>query len=137
MMRKMIPILTGHDLCTSDAERVEECTLCIKRKLIRQPSQWKVLTKMLAALYRLHGDWCSPTISQLDQFKYFFKLVDVSGRHAEMSLLTTRNMVFPNTLAMLFRFRNHFPNNIYVVIEWTMHWNLNHMNVKTFVHPQG
>ena len=29
MMRKMIPILTGHDLCTSDAERVEEYATCI------------------------------------------------------------------------------------------------------------
>ena len=29
MMREMIPILTSHNLCTSDAERVEECATCI------------------------------------------------------------------------------------------------------------
>ena len=111
MMRKMIPILTGHDLCTSDAERVEECAACIQGKLIRQPSRWKLPTEMPAALYRLHGDWCGPITPQSGQFKYFFVLVDASGRHAEVSLLTTRNMVFPKTLAMILRFRNHFPDN--------------------------
>ena len=38
-------------------------------------------------------------------------LVDASSRHAEVSLLTIRNMVFPKLLAMLLRFRNHFPEN--------------------------
>ena len=111
MMQKMIPILTGHDLCTSDAERVEESTTCIQGKLIRQPSRWKLPTEMPTPLYRLHGDWCGPITPHLCQFKYFFVLVDASGRHAEVSLLTTRNMVFPKTLAMILRFRNHFPDN--------------------------
>ena len=110
-MRKMIPILTGHDLCTSDAERVTECAACTQGKLIKQPSRWKLPTEMPTALYRLHGDLCSPITPQSGQFKYFFVLVDASGRHAEVSLLTTRNMVFPKTLAMILRFRNHFPDN--------------------------
>ena len=111
MMRKMIPILKGHDLCTSDAERVEECAACIQGKLIRQPSRWKLPAEMPAPLHRIHGDCCGPITPQSGQFKYFFVLVDASGRHAEVSLLTTRNMVFPKTLAMLLRFRNHFPDN--------------------------
>ena len=64
VMWKMIPILIGHDLCTSDAERVEECALCIQGKLIRQPSRWKLPTEMRVALYHLHGDWCGPTTPQ-------------------------------------------------------------------------
>ena len=111
MMRKMIPILTGHNLCASDAERMEECAACIQGKLIRQPSRWKLPTEMPNALYRLQGDICGPISPQSGQFKYFFVLVDASGKHAEVSLLTTRNMVFPKTLAMILRFRNHFPDN--------------------------
>ena len=111
MMRKMVPTLMGHDLCTSDAERVEECTACIQGKLIRQPSKWKLPTELPAPLHRLHGDICGPITPKSGQFQYFFVLVDASGRHAEVSLLTTRNMVFPKTLAMLIRYRNHFPDN--------------------------
>ena len=78
MMQKMIPILTGHDLYSSDAECVEECATCIQGKLIKPPSRWKLPTKMLATLYRIHSDWWGPITSQSGQFKYFFVLVDVS-----------------------------------------------------------
>ena len=73
-----IPILTSHDLYTSDAERVEECATCIQGKLIRPPSRWKLPTKMPTALYRLHSDWWGPIIPQSGQFKYFFVLIDAS-----------------------------------------------------------
>ena len=69
MMRKMIPILTGYDLGTSDAERMEECAACIQGKLIRQPSRWKLLIEMPTLLYRFHGDWCGPITPQSGQFK--------------------------------------------------------------------
>ena len=111
MMRRMIPLLTGHELCTSDAEHVQECPACIQGKLIKQPSRWKLPAEMPAPLQRLHGDWCGPITPTSGQFKYFFVLVDASGRHAEVSLLTTRNMVFPKTLAMLLKFRNHYPDH--------------------------
>ena len=111
MLRRMIPLLGGHEMCTSDAEHVRECPACIKGKLIRQPSKWKLPTEMPAPLFRLHGDWCGPISPEAGQFKYFFVLVDASGRHAEVSLLTTRNMVFPKTLAMLIKFRNHYPEH--------------------------
>ena len=110
MMRRMIPLLGGHDMCSSDAEHVQDCSACIQGKLIRQPSKWKLPSEMPAPLFRLHGDWCGPITPESGQFKYFFVLVDASGRHAEVSLLTTRNMVFPKTLAMLLKFRNHYPD---------------------------
>ena len=53
MMQKMIPILTGHDLCMSGAERMEECAMCIQGKFIRHQSWWKFPIEMPAALYRL------------------------------------------------------------------------------------
>lgn len=65
---------------------------------------------MPTPLHRLRGAWCGPITPESGQFKYFFVLVDASGSHAEVSLLTTRNMVFPKTLAMLIKFRNHYPD---------------------------
>lgn len=73
--------------------------------------QGKFLTKMPAALYRLHGDWCGPITPESGWFKYFFVFVDALDRHTKVSLLTTRNMVFPKSLVMLLRFRNHFIDN--------------------------
>ena len=37
-------------------------------------------------------------------------LVDASGTHFEVSLLSTRNMVFPKLLAMLLKFQTHYPD---------------------------
>jgi hypothetical protein len=59
--------------------------------LIHQPSRWKLPEEMPTPLYRLHSDWCGPITPESGQFKYFFILVDASGPHAEVSLLTTRN----------------------------------------------
>lgn len=111
MMRRMILILNGHDMCTSDVRHVRKCPAYIKGKLIRQPSRWKLPPEMSVPLYRLHGDWCGSITPESSQFKYFFIFVDTSGRHAEVSLLTTRNMVLPKILAMLIKFRNHYPDN--------------------------
>ena len=79
--------------------------------MIRQPSKWRLPTELPAALHRLQGDICGPITPSSGQFNYFMVLVDASGRHAEVSLLTTRNMVFPKILAMILKFRNHFPEN--------------------------
>jgi hypothetical protein len=35
MMRRMIPLLTGHEMFTSDAEHVRECPASIQGKLIK------------------------------------------------------------------------------------------------------
>ena len=37
-------------------------------------------------------------------------LVDVVGIHFEVSLLSTRNIVFAKLLAMLIKFKTHYPN---------------------------
>jgi hypothetical protein len=60
-------------------------------------------------LFRIHGDICGPINPPSGVFRYYFVLVDASGSHLEVSLLPTRNMVFPKLLAILLRYRNHFP----------------------------
>ena len=37
-------------------------------------------------------------------------LVDAVGIHFEVSLLSTRNIVFAKVLAMLIKFKTHYPN---------------------------
>lgn len=36
--------------------------------------------------------------------------MDTSGHHFELSLLSTRNMVFSKILALLIRYKTHFPD---------------------------
>ena len=106
----MLPALTGHNLSVSDAEKVADCTACIQGKYAKHPSRWQLPTELPQPLQRLHGDICGPINPPSGPFLYFLVLVDASGHHAEVSLLTTRNMAFPKILAMLIRFRTHFPD---------------------------
>ena len=61
-------------------------------------------------MYRLHGDICGPINPPSGVFRFYFVIVDASGSHMEVSLLPTRNLVFPRILAILLRYRNHFPD---------------------------
>jgi hypothetical protein len=110
MLRRMIPALAGHNLHSSDADKMDDCMACIQGKYAKHPSRWRLPTELPQPLERLHGDICGPINPPSGQFLYFLVLVDASGSHAEVSLLTTRNMAFPKILAMLIRFRNHFPD---------------------------
>lgn len=111
MMRQRIPLLIGHTLCERDPKNMAECTACIKGKLIRRPSRWTLPKEMPRALHPLQGDICGPINPAACQFKYFLVLVDALRRNAEVSLLTTRNMAFPKTLAMILKFKNNFSEN--------------------------
>jgi hypothetical protein len=56
----------------------------------------------------LQGDICGPIDPPSETFRYYFVLVNASGSHLEVSLLPTRNVVFPKTLAILLKYKNHF-----------------------------
>lgn len=45
----------------------------------------------------------------LGQYRYFFVIVNALGSHSEVSVFTTRNLAFPKFLAILIRYRTHFP----------------------------
>jgi hypothetical protein len=111
IFRRMIPLLTGHPLTPSDANKIAPCEACIQGKMIKRPSKWQLPTEMPQPLHRLQGDVCGPINPPLGQFKYFLVLIDASGSHLEVALLTTRNLVFPKILAILLRYKNHFPDH--------------------------
>ena len=62
-------------------------------------------------LQRLQGDICGPITPASGPFRYFLVLVDAAGVHFEVSLLSTRNIAFAKILAMLLKFRTHYPDN--------------------------
>jgi hypothetical protein len=84
---------------------------CVQGKLIQRPSRWKLLAELPPKLQRLQGDVCGPIAPALGLFRYFLVLVDVAGVYFEVSLLSTRNMVFSKILAMLIKFRTHYPDS--------------------------
>ena len=111
VFRRMIPLLTGYNLVTTKAEKTHECVACIQGKYIKKPSQWTLPTELPPPLHRIHGDICDPINPPSEVFRYYFVLAHASGSHFEVSLLPTRNMVFPRLLAIILRYKNHFPEN--------------------------
>ena len=84
--------------------------LCIQGKFSKKPSKWLLPTEFPSLLYRIYGDVCGPINLPSGAFRYFFVLVDASYSHLNVSLLPTRNMVFPKLLVILIRYRNYFLN---------------------------
>lgn len=110
VFRRMLPLTLGHNLSSSDAHKVHDCIACIQGKFSKKPSKWQLPSELPPPLYRIHGDICGPINPPSGAFKYYFVLIDASGSHLEVSLLPTRNMVFPKLLAILIKYRNHFPD---------------------------
>ena len=127
VFRIMILLTQGHNLTAADARKTWECVACIQWKLIRKPSHWILPSELPQPLHMLHGNICGPIDPPSGTFRYYFVLVDVSGSHLEVSLIPTRNMVFPRTLAIFLRYKTTFPNS------WP--WNKpNHPHPSTSVH---
>ena len=108
MFQRMLPILIGHTVCNSDANKVGRCDACAQGKMALKPSRWKLPTELPPPLSRLHGDICSPILPASSPFRYYLVLVDAVGVHFEVSLLSTRNIAFAKILASLLKFRTHY-----------------------------
>jgi hypothetical protein len=106
----MLSLTLGHNLNSLDAHKVHECIACIQGKLSKKPSRWQLLSELPPPLYRIHDDVCGPINPPSGAFRCFFVLIDASSSHLEVSLLPTRNMLFPKLLAILIRYWNHFPD---------------------------
>ena len=78
--------------------------------MINKPSRWTLPTKLPPRLHRLHGDICGPITPASEPFKYFIVFMDPVGIYFEVSLLSSRNIVFAKVLGMLIKFRTHHPD---------------------------
>ena len=110
MFYKMLLILIGYEVCSSDTNKVGVCTACDQGKLIQRPFRWKLPSEVPPRLQWLHGHICGSIAFASGPFCYFLVLVDVAGVHFEVSLLSSRNIVFAKLLAMLIKFRTHHPD---------------------------
>ena len=110
MFRRMVPILSGHEVCLGDINKLGVCGACAQGKLINRPSRWKLPTELPPRLHCLHGDVCGPITPHSGPFRYFMVLVDTIGIHFEVTLLSTQNIIFAKLLAMLIRFKAHYPD---------------------------
>ena len=105
---RMLPLLAGHNLTSANASKTAPCETCIQGKMMKRLSRWQLPTELPPQLHRLQGDICGPINPHSSSFRYFQVLIDASGSHLEVALLTTRNLVFSIILAILIRYKNHF-----------------------------
>ena len=103
----MISILSWHEVCQGNPNKVGVCIACAQGKMINKPSKWTLPTELPPRLHHLHGDICGPITSASRLFKYFMVLMDAAGIHFEVSLLSSRNIVFAKVFAMLIKFRTY------------------------------
>ena len=61
-------------------------------------------------LHQLHKDICGPINPPSRQYRYFLVIVNALGSHSEVLFFTIQNMTFPKFLAILIRYKNHFPD---------------------------
>jgi hypothetical protein len=108
MFKRMILVLTGHEVCLSDVSKLGVCEACTQGKLILKPSYWKLPKELPPPLHWLQGDICGPIALESRPFMYFFVFVDVVGVYFEVSLLSTQNVAFSKILASLIKFRAHY-----------------------------
>ena len=94
MFRRMLPLLTGHEVYTSDANKVGVCDACAQRKLILKPSRWKLPSELPPPLQWLQGDICGPITPASWSFRYLLVLVNDAGIYFEVFLLSTQNIAF-------------------------------------------
>ena len=76
MLRRMIFLLDGHVLYTSDAEKARSYGACSQGKFSLRASKWKLPIELPPALKRLQGDVCGPIVPPSGPFSYFFVLMD-------------------------------------------------------------
>ena len=110
ILRRMIPLLEGHTLHSSDVEKIGACGACSQGKFSLRASKWRLRTELPPMLERLQGDVCGPIVPPLGPFQYFFVVADAFSQYADLSLLSTCNLVFPKLLAMLLKLRTHYPD---------------------------
>ena len=111
MLRCMIPLLEGHTLCTRHAKKTWRCGACSQGKFSIQAFKWKLPIELPQSLEHLQGDVCGSITHSSGPFNYFFVLIDALAHHANVSLFSTRNLVFSKLLAMLLKNRTHYPDS--------------------------
>lgn len=87
-----------------------ECLPCSKGKMITRPSPSKLTMNIPTFLAELQADVCGPIDPPSGPFRFFLAMLCASSKWSIVSLLTTRNMVFPRILAHIQRLKAQYPD---------------------------
>lgn len=107
---RMLLLTVGRNLNSSDAHKTHECIICIHKNSIKNHPNGNFPHNYFHLCIESMVMYVVLSIPQSGAFWYIFVLIDALSSYLEVSLLSTRNMIFPNLLAIFIRYRNHFPN---------------------------
>ena len=111
MFQKMKRVTHGIPQNTRPTNLHQPCMACSQGKLILRPSVSKTIHEMPKFLERVHADVCGPIEPPSGPFRFFLIIIDASSKWSQVSLLSTRNMVFPRLLAHILKLKAQFPEN--------------------------
>ena len=93
------------------------CTACSQGKFIARPFKSKLPTNIPEFLANISADVCGPINPASGPFRYFMPMICASSKWSNLSLLVTRNMVFPRILSQVLRLKAQFPEHPIRVIR--------------------
>ena len=112
MMRRISLSTKGHNFQVLNLVRVmKPCEFCALEKFVSRPHKWKLPHELPVMFQRIKGDICGPIDPPCGPFRYCFGLIDASTKWSHVSLLASRNQVFPRLLAQIIQFRARFPDH--------------------------
>jgi hypothetical protein len=79
--------------------------------MITSPSISKIVYTIPKFLEQLNADVCDPIEPVSGPFKFFLAIGDSSSKQSQISLLSTRNLVFARILAIILKLRAQFPED--------------------------
>jgi hypothetical protein len=83
----------------------QPCLACSQGKLIIQPSISKTPMSIPPFLHQLKADVCGPVDPPSGPFCFFLVIIDSSTKWSQVSLLSTRDLVFPRILAHILKLK--------------------------------
>ena len=100
MMRRIIPSTKGHNLQVSNLLKgMKPCKFCALGKFVSRHHKWKLPHELPIMLQRNQGDICGPIDPPCKPFRYFLGLIDASTKWSHVSILASKNQIFPRLLA--------------------------------------
>lgn len=87
------------------------CMACSKGKITIRPAPPTTVTEIPNFLARLHADVCGPISPASGPFNFFLAMICASSKWSQVSLLSTRNLVFSRILSYILKLKAQFPDH--------------------------
>lgn len=108
MFKRIIKDSEGIPKSISPASLKDVCLACSQGKLSLRPASSKTDYRIPQFLERIHADVCGPVDPPSGPFRFFLAIIDASSKWTQVSLLSTRNLVFARLLAHILKLKTQF-----------------------------